>query len=51
MLSESAAAFLLLAGLAVLVAGLALWSSVAGLVAAGLALCLLSILWNRGAEK
>lgn len=51
MLSESAAALILFAGLIVIVAGLALWSTPVAVVAAGLALCFVATLWNRGAEK
>lgn len=50
MLSESAAALLMLAGLVVAIAGLALWSVPVALVASGLSLCFLAVLWNRGAE-
>lgn len=50
MLSESAAALLMLAGLVVIIAGFALWSVPLAVVASGLAICLIAVLWNRGAE-
>jgi len=51
MLLESVPAVLLLAGLAALIVGLALWSPVAALIGGGLVLCFLALLWNRGADK
>jgi len=49
-LSESMSALLLLAGLIVLIVGLAIWTPVAALIGAGCALCFLALVWNRGGD-